>query len=138
ARAPGAPPPPAPGPPALSASPPLPPGAAGSRGPAATAAALAEARRPFDLATGPLLRLALVRLAGDEHVLVVNLHHIAADGWSIGVLVGEMTALYGAFRAGGSSPLRPLPFQYADYAAWQRARLLADDGAVLEAGLAHA
>ncbi|HZF09531.1 MAG TPA: amino acid adenylation domain-containing protein, partial [Thermoanaerobaculia bacterium] len=85
-----------------------------------------EARRPFYLARGPLLRTTLVRGAGsageNEHTLLVTLHHIAADGWSVGVLEREVAALYGAFAAGRPSPLPDLPVQYADYAAWQRAR----------------
>ncbi|HEU4597503.1 MAG TPA: condensation domain-containing protein [Pyrinomonadaceae bacterium] len=82
-----------------------------------------EARRPFDLATGPLLRATLLRLKEDEHVLLVTMHHIASDGWSMGVLVREMTALYSAFTRDESSPLAELPIQYADYAAWQRQHL---------------
>ncbi|HKI00340.1 MAG TPA: amino acid adenylation domain-containing protein [Thermoanaerobaculia bacterium] len=86
----------------------------------------AEAGAPFDLARGPVVRFQLLRLGVDEHVLLVNLHHIAADGWSAGVLVRELTALYGAFAAGRPSPLPPLPGQYADFAAWQRSWLEAD------------
>ncbi|HEV7516484.1 MAG TPA: condensation domain-containing protein, partial [Thermoanaerobaculia bacterium] len=82
--------------------------------------ASAEARRPFDLARGPLLRLTLVRLAADEHLTVLNLHHIVTDGWSMGVLVQELGALYRAFLAGRPSPLPELPLQYADFAVWQR------------------
>jgi amino acid adenylation domain-containing protein len=76
--------------------------------------ALEEALRPFDLARGPLLRLALLRLAEREHVLLMTMHHIVSDGWSMGVLLREVGALY------AGSPLRPLPLQYADFAAWQR------------------
>ncbi|HYG63177.1 MAG TPA: amino acid adenylation domain-containing protein, partial [Thermoanaerobaculia bacterium] len=79
-----------------------------------------EAARPFDLQGGPLLRALLLRLAPEEHVLVLVLHHIVADGWSAGVLLGELAALYDAFAAGRPSPLPELPVQYADYAAWQR------------------
>src|SRR5262249_46478593 len=82
-----------------------------------------EARRPFDLARGPLLRVTVLRLAPEEHVLVVVLHHIVSDGWSLSVFLEEMAALYGACAAGGPSPLPALPLQYADYAAWQRAWL---------------
>ncbi|HLX06338.1 MAG TPA: condensation domain-containing protein, partial [Thermoanaerobaculia bacterium] len=90
--------------------------------------AAAQQRRPFDLARPPLLRLTLVRLsgggeagpAGAEHVLLYAIHHIVADGWSLGVLVGEVGALYGAFRRGEASPLPALPVQYGDYARWQR------------------
>jgi amino acid adenylation domain-containing protein len=94
----------------------------------------AEARRPFDLSRGPLLRALLVRLSEDEHVLLLVLHHIAGDGWSMGVLLQEMAALYDAFSTARPSPLAKLPVQYADYAAWQR-RWLA--GEVLAAQLAY-
>ena len=94
------------------------------------AAAEAEAAVPFDLAAGWPLRVRLVRLPGDggdggaaEHALLLTLHHIAADGWSLGVLVGELGALYGAFRAGRPSPLPELAIQFADYAIWQRGQL---------------
>ncbi|HEX5715932.1 MAG TPA: amino acid adenylation domain-containing protein [Thermoanaerobaculia bacterium] len=83
-----------------------------------------EARRPFDLARGPLGRALLVRLAGGEHVALINLHHIVTDGWSTGVLLREVAALYGGM------PLPALPVQYADYAVWQREWL---QGPVLEA-----
>ncbi|WP_441287561.1 amino acid adenylation domain-containing protein [Sorangium sp. KYC3313] len=82
-----------------------------------------EAARPFDLENGPLLRATLFRLAPDEHVLVVTLHHIASDGWSLGVLAHELTAAYTAFARDAAPALRPLPVQYADYAAWQRQEL---------------
>ncbi len=92
-----------------------------------------EIRRPFDLARGPLVRLTLLRLACDEHRAVLVMHHIVADGWSMGVLVRELTTLYAAFLQGASSPLPELRVQYADYAVWQRGRL---QGEVLEAQLA--
>ena len=79
-----------------------------------------QAQMPFSLASGPLLRVLLLRLAEEEHVLVAVLHHIISDGWSIGVLVREMMALYEAYRQGQKSPLAELPIQYADYALWQR------------------
>jgi amino acid adenylation domain-containing protein len=79
-----------------------------------------EARAPFDLARGPLVRGRLVRMGEDEHVLLVTMHHIVSDGWSTGLLIHEVGALYGAFRRGQGDPLAPLPVQYADYAAWQR------------------
>jgi amino acid adenylation domain-containing protein len=79
-----------------------------------------EARAPFDLAHGPLIRGRLVRLADDEHVLLVTMHHIVSDGWSMGVLVNEFSTLYAAFAQGLPDPLPPLPIQYADYAVWQR------------------
>ncbi len=80
----------------------------------------AEAQRPFDLAAGPLLRVRLLRLAEDEHVLLLTMHHIVTDGWSMGVLVKEVAALYEAYLKGEESPLPELPVQYADFAAWQR------------------
>ncbi|HKR15461.1 MAG TPA: non-ribosomal peptide synthase/polyketide synthase [Pyrinomonadaceae bacterium] len=79
-----------------------------------------EAQRPFDLAHGPLLRAGLIKLSETEHVLLVTMHHIVGDGWSIGVLIQELAALYPAFSNGGSSPLPELPIQYADFANWQR------------------
>ncbi|MEU4248902.1 non-ribosomal peptide synthase/polyketide synthase [Amycolatopsis sp. NPDC026612] len=78
--------------------------------------------RPFDLARGPLLRARLVRVATDDHALVLSLHHIITDGWSMGVLAGELATLYGDERA----ELPALPIQYADFAAWQRERLTGD------------
>jgi len=81
-----------------------------------------EACALFDLATGPLIRGRLLRLAEDEHVLLVTQHHIISDGWSIGVLVKEVGTLYAAFSEGRSDPLPALAVQYADYAAWQRQR----------------
>ncbi|MCB1057584.1 MAG: AMP-binding protein, partial [Acidobacteria bacterium] len=85
--------------------------------------AVAEAGRPFDLEHGPVLRTALLRLAPAEHLLLLDLHHIVSDGWSMGVLMGEVAALYGAFAEGRRSPLPELSVQYADYARWQRRRL---------------
>jgi amino acid adenylation domain-containing protein len=85
-----------------------------------------EAHRPFDLAAGPLLRARLLRLANDDHVLVLVLHHIISDGWSLEVLARELAALYPAFADGAPSPLAELPLQYADYAAWQRQWLEGD------------
>ncbi len=79
-----------------------------------------EAARPFDLARGPLLRTALLRLGEGRHALVVNQHHIVSDGWSAGVLVREVGDLYAAARDGRPSPLPELPIQYADFALWQR------------------
>jgi natural product biosynthesis luciferase-like monooxygenase protein/amino acid adenylation domain-containing protein/non-ribosomal peptide synthase protein (TIGR01720 family) len=79
-----------------------------------------EARAPFDLAAGPMIRGRLLRLAEDEHVLLVTQHHLISDGWSIGVLVREVAALYGAFSQGEADSLPELEIQYADYAAWQR------------------
>ncbi|HST60880.1 MAG TPA: amino acid adenylation domain-containing protein, partial [Longimicrobium sp.] len=98
------------------------------------ALAAAEAARPFDLAAGPLLRSTLLRLGADDHALLFTMHHVVSDGWSLGVLVREVAALYDAFARGLSSPLAPLPVQYADYAVWQRAWLTGD---VLDAQLAY-
>jgi amino acid adenylation domain-containing protein len=93
---------------------------------AAREAVSREAHAPFDLATGPLLRATLVRLRADAHVLVVCIHHIATDGWSSGILLRELSALYGAFVAGQSSPLSAPAIDYADFAVWQRAWLTGD------------
>lgn len=78
------------------------------------------ARRPFDLERGPLVRVGFVRLADDQHVLLFNVHHIVFDGWSFGVLINELIALYRAFSEGLRSSLLDLPIQYVDYAVWQR------------------
>ncbi|MDB4970229.1 MAG: tycC2 [Myxococcales bacterium] len=93
-----------------------------------------EAERPFDLTTGPLLRTTLLRLADEEHVLLVTMHHVVSDGWSLGVLVRELEELYGAYAAGTTPSLPPLPVQYADYAVWQRGWLA---GEVLDRQLAY-
>ncbi|WP_133822061.1 non-ribosomal peptide synthetase, partial [Tahibacter aquaticus] len=87
------------------------------------ALAAAEAQAAFDLASGPLIRGRLLQLAGREHVLLLTQHHIVSDGWSIGVLVQEVSTLYAAFCAGLPDPLPGLSIQYADYANWQRQRL---------------
>jgi amino acid adenylation domain-containing protein len=91
--------------------------AAADREREAAALIRAEARRPFDLERGPLLRACLLRLAPAEHLLIFNLHHLVGDGWSIGVLVRELVALY------RGAPLPALPVQYADVAHWQRSWL---------------
>jgi aspartate racemase len=88
--------------------------------------AAAEAKQPFDLERGPVFRFKLLCLAEDEHVLVLTLHHIAADGWSSEVFFQELTALYEALAAGKPSPLPALPIQYADFALWQRQWLQGD------------
>ncbi|WP_420126421.1 non-ribosomal peptide synthetase, partial [Longimicrobium sp.] len=93
-----------------------------------------DAARPFDLAAGPLFRAALLRLGQEDHVLLVGMHHIVSDGWSIGVLSSEFSALYQAYREGRGSPLPELAVQYGDYAAWQREHLR---GAVLERQLSY-
>ncbi|MBE4753752.1 amino acid adenylation domain-containing protein, partial [Corallococcus sp. ZKHCc1 1396] len=94
----------------------------------------AEVRKPFSLAHGPMLRALLLKLDEQQHVLVLNLHHIVSDGWSMGVLVREVAALYEAFSQGRPSPLPELPVQYADFAAWQRQWL---QGEALEAQFAY-
>ena len=87
-----------------------------------------EAQRPFDLRHGPLLRLTLLKLADNDHVLLLTLHHIVSDGWSIRVLVDEFSRLYGAFSTGADLQLPALPVQYADYAQWQRELLAGEEG----------
>ncbi|MCP4668694.1 MAG: non-ribosomal peptide synthetase, partial [Deltaproteobacteria bacterium] len=93
-----------------------------------------EARRPFDLVRGPLLRVTLLELEAGaperaEHLLLLTVHHIVSDAWSMAVFVDELGALYRAFAAGQASPLPALPIQYADFAHWQRRQLR---GEVLE------
>jgi aspartate racemase len=83
----------------------------------------ADAETGFDLAAAPAFRATLVRLADDDHALLLNMHHIVSDGWSMRVLHRELAALYGAHAQGLPSPLPPLPVQYADYTAWMHARL---------------
>ncbi|ASS75459.1 hypothetical protein CIG75_11045 [Tumebacillus algifaecis] len=82
--------------------------------------ATAEARRPFDLSAGPLVRATLIRKTDTEHLFVLIMHHIIGDGWSIGILVSEFTAVYDAFAQGKQSPLPELPIQYSDFAHWQK------------------
>ncbi len=96
------------------------------RSAAADRLAADEARRPFDLGRGPLVRALLLRTEDDLHAALLTLHHIVSDGWSLGVLVRELGALYGAFLEGRASALPTLPVQYADFAAWQRAWLTGD------------
>jgi amino acid adenylation domain-containing protein len=85
-----------------------------------------EAARPFDLSAGPLFRAALLRLGAEEHVLLLSMHHVVSDGWSMGVLFRELSVLYETYRQGGESPLPELGVQYADYAVWQREQLAGD------------
>ena len=85
-----------------------------------------EALTPFDLSRDLMLRVQLLQLAAEEHVLLVTFHHIASDGWSMGVFLRELTALYQAYCDNKSSLLAPLPIQYADFAHWQR-QWLQDD-----------
>ncbi|MET0136200.1 MAG: amino acid adenylation domain-containing protein [Kibdelosporangium sp.] len=93
-----------------------------------------DARTPFDLATGPLLRAGLLKLATGRYRLLLNVHHIVADGWSIGILLGEIGTLYGTYARGQASPLRELAVQYPDYALWERERL---QGGVLQEQLRY-
>lgn len=94
----------------------------------------ALADRAFDLASGPLIRACLVRIAAHEHALIVAMHHIVSDGWSLEVLGTEIATLYGACRQGQADPLPQLPIQYADYTDWQRRRELGEGD---RAGLAY-
>jgi amino acid adenylation domain-containing protein len=93
-----------------------------------------EAAQPFVLSEGPLLRLGLARLSEDEHVLAVTMHHIISDGWSVGVLIREVCALYEAYSRGEESPLPELTVQYGDFAIWQREWL---QGEVLDQQLSY-
>ncbi|HEX6039302.1 non-ribosomal peptide synthetase, partial [Longimicrobium sp.] len=93
-----------------------------------------EVRQRFDLANGPVFRARIIRLADEDHVVLLSLHHIVADAWSLGVLFRELEALYAAARDGRDADLPPLPVQYADYALWQRGRMR---GEALERELAH-
>ncbi|MBV9497457.1 MAG: amino acid adenylation domain-containing protein, partial [Acidobacteria bacterium] len=89
----------------------------------------ADAMRAFDLANGPLLRGKVIRVAADEHVLLLNMHHIISDGWSLGVLIRELTLILGGHS------LAPLPIQYADFSVWQRKWL--EGSGVLDRQLAY-
>lgn len=93
-----------------------------------------EVYRPFDLEHDVMLRPVLLRVADAEHLLILCQHHVATDGWSLNVLIGEIATLYGAFTAGQASPLEPLALQYGDFAVWQRDRLT---GQRLEGQLAY-
>jgi amino acid adenylation domain-containing protein len=96
--------------------------------------AKAEARRPFNLSDDPLLRATILKLEEEEHVVLLTMHHMVSDGWSLGVLIQEVAALYEAFGEGKPSPLKELPLQYADFAAWQSKWL---QGEVLEGQLSY-
>ena len=109
-------------------------GSAAARESAAMRLAAALAGRAFDLARAPLVRLLLLRLGPEEHVLVAVMHHIVGDGWSTGVLLAETAEIYSALAAGRAPSLPELPVQYADYALWQREWL---QGEVLAAQLAY-
>ncbi|MFC9249725.1 condensation domain-containing protein, partial [Streptomyces sp. NPDC057136] len=104
------------------------------RGSAVWALMAADAALPFDLAGGPLIRALLIRLAPDEHVLALSMHHVAFDEWSKRIFRDELSLAYEAFRAGRPDPLPPLAVQYADFAVWQRQWL---DGEVLEGQLSY-
>ena len=93
-----------------------------------------EVQKPFDLTRGPLFRAVLLQLRENDYVLVLNLHHIVADGWSMGVLTRELTTLYKAFSSGRPSPLPELPIQYSDFVLWQREQI---QGEFLEAQLSY-
>ena len=82
--------------------------------------AAAEAQTPFDLKTGPLVRAQLLRLAAEDHILLLTMHHIMFDGWSRRILVRELATLYAAYTDGLPSSLPQLPANYAEYARWQR------------------
>lgn len=79
-----------------------------------------EARRPFNLSRGPLLRMKLLQLGDDDHVLLLTIHHIISDAWSVGIFMRELVACYNAFTTGNSPALSPLALQYSDFASWQR------------------
>jgi hypothetical protein len=80
----------------------------------------AEAHRPFDLAKGPLLRIVLLKLAEQDNAILFTMHHIASDGWSVGILIREFSEIYRSFSIGACSSLAELPLQYSDFAEWQR------------------
>ena len=93
-----------------------------------------ESQRPFNLASDTMLRGCLLKLAPQEHILLLVMHHIASDGWSMGILWEQLTQLYQAFLDGQPNPLETLPIQYADYAVWQRKSL---SGEVLDQQLSY-
>ena len=98
---------------------------AGAREAEVRARVAREWAHTFGLSAGPLVRASLLRLDPGDHVLLVGMHHIVSDAWSMGVFFRELWMLYDAYREGWDSPLPPLPVQYADYAAWQRSQPLA-------------
>lgn len=101
---------------------------------AAQQQAAIEARRPFDLETGPLFRSTLLRLTPEDHLLLISFHHLVADGWSLGVFFRELAAIYPAFVKGLLSPLPDLPIQYPDYVVWQKQWL---EGSVMQEQLGY-
>ncbi|MGA9772072.1 MAG: amino acid adenylation domain-containing protein, partial [Blastocatellia bacterium] len=96
--------------------------------------AIKQANRSFDLSRAPLMRVTLLRLAAEDNVVLFTMHHIVGDAWSVGILIGEVTALYEAYLFQMPSPLEDLPIQYADYAQWQRQWL---EGDVLDTHLSY-
>ncbi|HJY06022.1 MAG TPA: condensation domain-containing protein, partial [Bryobacteraceae bacterium] len=94
-----------------------------------------DAATPFDLASGPLIRGKVIKLAVDERVLMLNMHHIISDGWSLGVLMKELGLIMDAYREGRRPELAPLPIQYVDYSVWQRNWL--EEGGVLARQLSY-
>jgi amino acid adenylation domain-containing protein len=106
----------------------------GARARAVRAVAATEARRPFDLARGPLVRVTVLRLGAREHVAFLTLHHIVADAWSVGIVIHEIATVYRAVVRGVASPLPSPRLQYGEYAAWQRHQR---HGEALERGLAY-
>ncbi|MEP7341615.1 MAG: condensation domain-containing protein, partial [Acidobacteriota bacterium] len=94
----------------------------------------AEGSRPFDLATGPLLRVQALKLGPEEYIVLSTAHHIVSDGWSMGVMIREVAELYEAYSKDEESPLKELPAQYGDYAVWQRERMT---GKILEEQLTY-
>ena len=107
---------------------------AGEREAEAHRLAIFDAQRPFSLTNGPLLRVTLIQLGVNDHILLLTMHHVISDGWSMNVLVRELSALYGSYALGRPSPLEELPVQYADFAVWQREWLA---GEVLERQLEY-
>jgi polyketide synthase PksN len=95
----------------------------------------ADAATPFDLARGPLIRAKVIELAEHEHVLMLNMHHIVSDGWSMGVLIKELSLTLEALRQDRRPQLAPLPIQYVDYSVWQRKWL--EEGGILKRQLAY-
>ena len=93
-----------------------------------------EVKGPFNLQQGPLFRCSLIQIRADEHILVLVVHHVVSDGWSMAILYRELSALYETFSSGKASSLSDLPIQYADYAEWQRERL---QDAALETQLSY-
>jgi amino acid adenylation domain-containing protein len=93
-----------------------------------------EAARPFDLSTGPFLRCTLLRVGDDDHILILTTHHIVSDAWSMGILRRELWAFYESYATNNHSAIKDLPFQYADYAVWQRDQLQHD---VLDSQLSY-